>query len=83
MVSLEPADLSNQEKKSCQSDAGRKERADTRKADQQARKAKTKATSSSCGIAFIKEITSTDYSTVYFPSGLMTGFIGASYSFAD
>ena len=42
MVWLEPADLSNQEKKSFQSDAGRKERADKRKADQKARKAKGK-----------------------------------------
>ena len=40
MVWPEPADLSTQEKKS---DAGRKERADKRKADQKARKAKGKA----------------------------------------
>ena len=43
MVWLEPADLFNQAKKSFQSDAGRKERADKRKADQKARKAKKKA----------------------------------------
>jgi len=43
MVWLEPADFFNQAKKSFQSDAGRKERADKRKADQKARKAKGKA----------------------------------------
>ena len=45
MVWLQPFDIFNQEKKSFQSDAGRKERADKRKADQKARKAKGKAKS--------------------------------------
>ena len=45
MVWLEPSARFNQEKKSFQSDAGREERADKRKADQKARKAKGKAKS--------------------------------------
>ena len=60
MVWLEPADLSNQEKKSFQSDAGRKERADKRKADQKARKAKGKARARSWGIHFIRHDNSSD-----------------------
>ena len=60
MVWLEPADLSNQEKKSFQSDAGRKERADKRKADQKATKAKGKARARSWGIHFIRHYNSSD-----------------------
>ena len=55
MVWLEPSDLFNQEKKSFQSDAGRKERADKGKADQKARKAKGKANARSCGITSIRK----------------------------
>jgi len=78
MVWLEPADLSNQEKKSVQSDAGRKERADLRKADQKATKAKGKAIEPG-----LEVYTSSDMVTpvigVYFPAGLMAVSIGASY----
>ena len=55
MVRREPSDLFNQEKKSFQSDAGKKERADKRKADQKARKAKGKAKARSCGITSIRK----------------------------
>jgi len=55
MVWLQPFDIFNQEKKSFQSDAGRKERADKRKADQKARKAKGKAKARSCGITSIRK----------------------------
>ena len=76
MVWLEPADLSNQEKKSFQSDAGRQERADKRKADQKARKAKGKARARSWGIQFIRHDNSSD---CWVLSSRMTGSIGASY----
>ena len=55
MVWLEPADVFNQEKKSFQSDAGRTERADERKADQKERKATGRAKARSGGITFIRK----------------------------
>ena len=46
LISIGPADLSNQEKKTFQSDTGRRERADNRKAERKAREAKGKAKAS-------------------------------------
>ena len=43
LVTIEPSDMSNQEKKSFTSDEARKNRADKRKADQKARKAQGKS----------------------------------------
>ena len=60
MVWLGPADLFNQEKKSFQSDAGRTERAEERKADQKGRKATGKAKARSWGITFIRKDNFTD-----------------------
>ncbi len=43
LVTIEPSDMTNQGQKSFQTDKARKDRADKRKAEQKARKAKGKA----------------------------------------
>ena len=55
LVTIEPSDLTNQEKKSFGTEEARKNRADKRKAEQNARKAKGKAKPGLRGIRFIRD----------------------------
>ena len=84
LVTIEPSDMSNQEKKSFQTVESKMNRADKRKADQKARKAAGKAKAAPWSILFIREdnfmwsmlsycnqCLKNDEMTMYLPTGMM------------
>ena len=76
MVSIQPADMTNQKKRSFQAQLGKKERANKKKAEQKAMKAMARLKPELEVQLSSEKITS--LKPAYLPSGEMTAFTGRS-----